>query len=60
MDEAVILYQTLYQLQSIMDQYLPESEEYTELFQQLEQIIYCLHGHPLKNKKVRKFYKIVE
>lgn len=60
MDEAVILYQTLYQLQSIMDLYFPESEEYSVLFQQLEQIVYCLYGHPLKSKKVRKCYKAVE
>ncbi|XP_054272503.1 calcineurin-binding protein cabin-1-like [Macrosteles quadrilineatus] len=52
-EEAVILYQTLYQLQTLMDLYNPESEEFTVLSQQLEQIFYCLYGHPIKRNKPR-------
>uniref|UniRef100_A0A1B6KZB6 Uncharacterized protein n=1 Tax=Graphocephala atropunctata TaxID=36148 RepID=A0A1B6KZB6_9HEMI len=53
LDEGVILYQILYQLQSLMDLYFLESEEYSVLSQQLEQIFYCLYGHPMKRNKPR-------
>uniref|UniRef100_A0A1B6DLG9 Uncharacterized protein n=1 Tax=Clastoptera arizonana TaxID=38151 RepID=A0A1B6DLG9_9HEMI len=53
MDDAAILYQTLKELKSLMDVYPSGSDMMLVLVQQLEQIFYCLYGHPIKRNKPR-------
>ena len=52
MDDAAVLYKSLSVLQPLLESAVEGSEQMIVLKQQLEQILYCLYGHPIKRNKV--------
>ncbi|XP_075228430.1 calcineurin-binding protein cabin-1-like isoform X2 [Lycorma delicatula] len=52
-DEAEILLKTLKVLLPIMESSNPDSDKMLILNQQMEQIFYCLYGHPIKKNRPR-------